>query len=212
MSTSYISYGYLDALTGEPFDQRTSMGGPLAPQGVVFGFALESQYPTTTPTFYGTTEGLTSLPGILSVLEKADYDAAEAAEMAAREALRVAAASAAINAERDWRIASPFTFEGHPYQSDDESRQRIDKSRGSAMAAVMGGAQPGDLRWTGVDVDFFWIALDDTRVTMDAQTMIRLGNASAAREGLLIVAANDLKRRVASGEVIANLGDDALWP
>jgi hypothetical protein len=117
-----------------------------------------------------------------------------------------------IDAERDRRIQLPFEFEGHLFQSDDLSRARIDKSRGSALAAAIGGAQPGDLRWTGLPVDFFWIALDNTRVAMDAPTMIRLGNASAANEGLQIVAANDLKKRIEAGEAIADIGADALWP
>lgn len=117
-----------------------------------------------------------------------------------------------INAERDRRLGLGITFAGHPYQTDEISRQRINTSRISAMAAIMGGAQPGDLRWPGVDKDFFWIAADDVRVPMDAQTMVAFGNAVAAREGLLIVAGNDLKQRIAAGEAISNIGDDKLWP
>lgn len=117
-----------------------------------------------------------------------------------------------INAERDRRLGLGITFAGHPYQTDEISRQRINTSRISAMAAIMGGAQPGDLRWPGVDKDFFWIAADDERVPMDAQTMVAFGNAVAAREGLLIVAGNDLKQRIAAGEAISNIGDDKLWP
>lgn len=118
----------------------------------------------------------------------------------------------AINAERDRRLGLGITFAGHPYQTDEISRQRINTSRISAMAAIMGGAQLGDLRWPGVDKDFFWIAADDVRVPMDAQTMVAFGNAVAAREGLLIVAGNDLKQRIAAGEAISNIGDDKLWP
>lgn len=117
-----------------------------------------------------------------------------------------------IDAERDRRIAGGITFAGAVFQTDDTSRQRIEKARVSALTALQSGVQAGDLRWTGVGSDFFWIALDNTRVPMDAPTTVAFGSAVAAREGLIIVAASDLKKRIAAGEVIANVGDDALWP
>ena len=116
-----------------------------------------------------------------------------------------------VNAERDRRLSRGITFQNHVFQTDPDSRERIDRSRISAMAAIMGGVQTGDLRWHGLPVDFFWIAADDTRVPMDAQTMVALGNAMAAREGLLIVAGNDIKQRIAAGQAVS-IGDDALWP
>ncbi|WP_019998866.1 DUF4376 domain-containing protein [Aureimonas ureilytica] len=118
----------------------------------------------------------------------------------------------AVNAERDRRLNRGVTFAGHLFQTDDEARARINTARMSAAIAIMGGVQPGDLRWPGVDKDFFWIAADDVRVPMDAQTMVAFGNSVAAREGLLIVAGNDLKQRIAAGEAISNIGDDKLWP
>lgn len=116
-----------------------------------------------------------------------------------------------VNAERDRRLSLGITFQNHTFQTDPDSRERIDRSRISAMAAIMGGVQPGDLRWHGLPVDFFWIAADDTRVPMDAQTMVAFGNGMAAREGLLIIAGNDIKKRIAAGEAVS-IGDDALWP
>lgn len=80
----YVRYQYVDAITGQPFDASTSRGGPVAPEDTVFGFALESQYPTNSPTFYGKTDGATDLPGIISVITKAEYDAAKKAEDDAR--------------------------------------------------------------------------------------------------------------------------------
>ncbi|WAJ27138.1 DUF4376 domain-containing protein [Antarcticirhabdus aurantiaca] len=137
-----------------------------------------------------------------------------AAEEATFEAGRQPAArtDADIDAERDRRLRAGITYAGNVFQSDDTSRERIDRSRISAIVAIMNGVQEGDMRWHGLPVDFFWIAANDTRVPMDAQTMVAFGNAVAAREGLLIVAGNDLKQRITAGEVIADIGSNALWP
>lgn len=100
--------------------------------------------------------------------------------------------SDSVDAERDQRLQS-FTFGGVLYDFDEVSRNRIDKARGSALAALIAGAQPGDLRWADANHDFGWIAADNTFHTMDAQTTLAFGNAAAAWEGLHIVAARNLK-------------------
>lgn len=117
-----------------------------------------------------------------------------------------------IDAERDRRIDLGITFSGKFFQTADLDRERIDRSRISAMAALMNGVQEGNLRWHGLPVDFFWIAADNSRVPMDAQTMVAFGNAVAAREGVMIVAGNDLKRRIAAGETIPDITGNSLWP
>ena len=117
-----------------------------------------------------------------------------------------------VDGERDRRINAGITFNGTVFQTDDRSRTRIEKARVSAITALQSGVQAGDLKWTGVGTDFFWIALDNTRVPMDAPTTVAFGSAVAAREGLIIVAASDLKKRIEAGEAIANVGDNALWP
>lgn len=82
----YITFTNVDVQTGIPVTIEPARNGPTLPAGCGFGFALESQYPTAAPTFYGQTDGPLDTPGILSVITKAQYDAAEAAEMEAREA------------------------------------------------------------------------------------------------------------------------------
>ncbi len=80
----YISYTYIDAVTKVPVTKAPAQGGPASPEvhDLVFGFALESQYPTSAPIFYGTcrdgTDPLT--PGILSVMGEDMYVAARDAE------------------------------------------------------------------------------------------------------------------------------------
>ncbi|WP_427023052.1 DUF4376 domain-containing protein [Aureimonas ureilytica] len=214
----YITYAPIDRQFG-CLERDLPPGAPFngidPVDGITFGFALQSRYPLgpgEPDIRFGTvSKKPADNPAILlRAVTKAEYDAAYAAEMAAR--VPEPPSDTDINAERDRRLGLGITFAGHPYQTDEISRQRINTSRISAMAAIMGGAQPGDLRWPGVDKDFFWIAADDVRVPMDAQTMVAFGNAVAAREGLLIVAGNDLKQRIAAGEAISNIGDDKLWP
>lgn len=99
-----------------------------------------------------------------------------------------------VDAERDRRLQT-FTFAGVVYDFDEISRNRIDKARGSALAALIAGAEPGDLRWADPNNDFGWISADNTFHTMDAQTALAFGNAAAAWEGLHIVAARNLKNQ-----------------
>ncbi|WP_152045511.1 hypothetical protein [Aureimonas psammosilenae] len=91
--TSYVTFCYLDAGTGVPANVQPQMlNGQRAPNGVTWGFSLESRWPIGSKNSlfdicYGTTNGKTDIPGILSVITKADYDAAQAVEIAAREAI-----------------------------------------------------------------------------------------------------------------------------
>lgn len=115
---------------------------------------------------------------------------------------------ARVNAERDRRI-SKFTFNGVVYDYDPTSSDRIDKARGSALAAIIAGAQPGNLRWADPEVDFGWIAANNSFTLMDAPTTLAFGNAAAAWEGLHIVAARTLKDMTNIPEDYAN---DSYWP
>lgn len=113
-----------------------------------------------------------------------------------------------VNVERDRRI-SKFTFNGIIYDYDPMSSDRIDKARGSALAAIIAGAQPNDLRWADPNVDFGWITAANGFTLMDAQTTLAFGNAAADWEGLHIVAARTLKDMNPVPEDYAN---DQYWP
>ena len=83
---NYIVFTYVDSVTEVPVSSTTpTLNGPKYPNGASFGFALESKYPTDTPTFYGTTEGLTTLPGIYRVITKDEYDEAYKKELLDRQ-------------------------------------------------------------------------------------------------------------------------------
>lgn len=84
----YLKYTYVDAITGIPVNEAPATNGPKAPdvEGLEFSFALESQYPTNTPTFFGTCpdESITMVPGVIDVLTEADFLRAQKDEMFAR--------------------------------------------------------------------------------------------------------------------------------
>lgn len=121
----------------------------------------------------------------------------------------------AVNRIRDERLVSDFAFNGVVYQADERSQERLDRARASALAAIIGGAQVGNYRWHGEDVDFFWIAKDNSRIDMDAHTTLAFGNAVVAREGLLISAGDSLKKTIdaASDQNSLDAIDiEAGWP
>ncbi|CDN54764.1 Hypothetical protein RG1141_CH24260 [Neorhizobium galegae bv. officinalis bv. officinalis str. HAMBI 1141] len=108
-------------------------------------------------------------------------------------------ASADVDAERDRRITAGFVFDGVLYQSDKEARENIMGAHKAASDAMMlFGAQAGNFAWrklldpAGPEV-FEWIASDNSRVPMDAQTVLRFGYAALAHKASHIFATSDLK-------------------
>ena len=102
----YIKYTAVDYITRVPVSEAPAQNGPDMPAvtGLQFGFALESQYPTNVPTFYGTCDddADTDIPGVLGVLTADEHASAEVAEMEARDA----AAARAVRMQRDALIAA----------------------------------------------------------------------------------------------------------
>lgn len=118
--------------------------------------------------------------------------------------------SEAVNAERDRRIVAGFDFNGVRFQSRPEDRENIMGAFSMADTALtVGGKQPGDLRWHDGDEDFVFIAEDNTRVPMDAVTVLGLGKAAAAQKSAMTFAANDLKKM---NPIPADFTDDRHWP
>lgn len=114
-----------------------------------------------------------------------------------------------VNAERDRRIQSGFTFNGVRFQTRPDDQKRIAGVGTMALGAMVNGAQAGDLRWADPDSDFAWIAEDNTEVTMDAQTAFAFGLAYAAWERAHIFAARAIKELELIPEDYA---DDSHWP
>ncbi len=80
----YLKYTYVDAVTGIPCTEAPMHNGPAAPAvaGLEYGFALETEYPTRTPTFYGTApdDAVIGVPGVLAAVTQGEYEAARRAE------------------------------------------------------------------------------------------------------------------------------------
>jgi len=147
-----------------------------------------------------TTKVLRELSAEEQAVVQAQVDADAAADFAAN-------ASAYIDAERDRRIAKGFLFNGVLYQSRDGDLANISGAAVLALGAIIGGTQPGNLRWHGGATDFEWIADDNTRHPMDAQTVMAFGAVAANWKSAHIFAANDLKANPPT-----DYASDQYWP
>ena len=116
-----------------------------------------------------------------------------------------------INAARDRRIDAGITFNGVLFQTRPEDRENIQGAYSRAQSAILiDGAQPGDFTWHGGPSDFEWIAANDSRVKMDAQTMMAFGEAVLDHKSAHIFAANAIK---AMDPVPSDFDEIvALWP
>ncbi len=115
-----------------------------------------------------------------------------------------------VNTERDRRIATRFTFNGILYDFNMRAKTDITGAGVLAGLAIIAGAQPGDLFWSSEeDEEFGWIAADNTRVLMDAQTCFAFSRAAALH----------YRRHIEAGRVLKDLDtipldftEDNYWP
>jgi hypothetical protein len=115
-----------------------------------------------------------------------------------------------VDMERDRRIAEGFTFAGVVYQSRPGDLENIAGASTAALGAMVGGAQPGNLRWHGGASDFSWIAADNSVNAMDAQTMFSFGLAAMAHKHAHIFAARAIKDMDPIPADFAT--NEAYWP
>lgn len=115
-----------------------------------------------------------------------------------------------VDEERDRRIAAGYTFNGVLYQTERQAdRENILGAQGTSLAAMFAGAQEGDLRWSTPESDFFWIAADNSRVPMDAQTTQAFAQGAMAYKAKLVIAGSNLKGMT---PIPADYADDKWWP
>ncbi len=117
----YVKFTYVNQLYMPDFD------------GLQFDFALESEYPTVNPVFYGTCNSAIG-DGLIAVITKAEYDQDKVNEMAARKAKYDMQTSEQI-ADRRWKEeTSGFVFNGVHIETD---RTAVAMVAGAALAASL---------------------------------------------------------------------------
>lgn len=181
-----------------------NLPGMTAEDLALIGHKIIRDDPTQSADFYIITDGALELDGDV-YRQRLTYTARTPEEI--RELV-----GPRVNAERDARSRAGFAFpeaNGKMYDFDEDSRARISGAGVLAFAAIVNGAQPGDLRWADPDNDFAWIAQDNTVIGMDAQTCFAFGQAAASRESDHIFAAKTLKDMATIPE---DFRDDQYWP
>lgn len=115
-----------------------------------------------------------------------------------------------VNAERDRRLRT-FPFGGQRYNFVDGKGSDVNVAGAGtlALAAIMAGAQPGDLRWASADYDFTWTTAGNAIVPMDAQTTLNFAKAAADWKALHIYAARSIKDLT---PIPDDYADDGRWP
>ena len=112
-----------------------------------------------------------------------------------------------VNAERDRRM-SAFVFGGKTYDLQGQSLANVSGAGTLALAAIINGAQVGNLRWADPDADFTWIANDNTMTPMDAQTTWAFAQTAAAWRKHCIFKARTIKDMT---PIPANYTADSYW-
>ena len=133
----YLKYTHVDAVTGVPITEAPASNGPAEPsvKALQFVFALESLYPTAKPILYGTAPDSSDIDiaGVLASLTKAEFDAAQTAELAARAARVTSGLFVAIPAERKSREVAGLIWNGVFISTDGEDQPKIQSARSAAQ-------------------------------------------------------------------------------
>jgi hypothetical protein len=114
-----------------------------------------------------------------------------------------------VDSERDRRIDAGFTFNGIKYDSDTAARENLSGAATAALSAIIAGATAGDYNWLDPSSEFEWIAQDNTRIPLDAQSTFALGQAALSHKSAHIFAARALKDQ---SPIPLDFADDAHWP
>lgn len=113
-----------------------------------------------------------------------------------------------VNAERDRRI-SVFPFNGKLYDFDGPGRENVQGAFSMASAALLAGAEAGNLRWSDPSYDFSWITKANEIVPMDAHQVVAFGMAAAAWKSAHIFRARALKDM---NPIPLDFANDSHWP
>jgi hypothetical protein len=163
----YLKYTYVDSVTGVSITDAPAANGPVPPAiaGLDFDFALESQYPTNVPIFFGTApdEADVIVDGVLDVLDHAAYESARAAELEARKAIKHRLRVLALENARE----AGFQHNGLTIASDEKSQSLFNALNTEAGLALLAGTQEA-LDAFAAGLGSGWRATDGTVVATDA--------------------------------------------
>ncbi len=113
-----------------------------------------------------------------------------------------------VNSERDRRMQT-FAWNGKLFDFGRDDIINIQGVGTLSLAAIVNGAQPGDLRWSSPDADFTWIAADNTQMPMDAHQAFDFAKTAAAWREAHIRAARAIKD---TAPIPLDYGDNKYWP
>lgn len=143
----YLKFTQVDSVTGKSVMDEFAKNGPSMPsiEGLEFGFALESEYPTNTPTFYGTApdDSELDISGVTGVITQAEFDGALISEIAARDFILREKRLGEIPAERYRREIAGLVWSGVFIATDQTSQSKIQSTR----AAVQEGLRVDGSIW-----------------------------------------------------------------
>ncbi|NTG48957.1 DUF4376 domain-containing protein [Agrobacterium rhizogenes] len=114
-----------------------------------------------------------------------------------------------VDEERDRRIDMGFTFNGVRYDSDAPARENLSGAATAALSAIIAGATVGDYNWLDPSSEFEWIAQDNTKIPLDAQSTFALGQAALSHKSAHIFAARAIKDQ---SPIPSDFADDSHWP
>lgn len=110
---------------------------------------------------------------------------------------------AEANRQRNEALDAGIEFEGRLYQTRARDRENLALvGQAAVLAITQGGAEPKDATWGREGgKEFKWIAADNSRVALDAQTMARLSESVAVRQSQIMVATRDVKDQINAGQI-----------
>ena len=189
----HVTFTHVDSVTGVPGYIEPMSNGPAFPNvsGLTYLFALESQYPTDKPVFYGTCldDADVRIPGVLHVVTEQDAFSAHVNELKRRLA------------NKRWMVETGGTTIGETFVNTDRDTQSK-----LIAARILAKEDPAyTIRWK----------LPTGFVTLDAPTLIAIADGVRAhvqaafdREDELTTAINAATTHDALDAIDINAG----WP
>ena len=200
----YIKFTYVDYITGVSVYSEPALNGSKFPavEGLEFIWARESEYPTETPEFFGTSpdSSPTQVEGVLGVFPQLDWEQMRRDELQVRGATPEAKWEA-IKVERDRRMYLGVKVGAHWYHSDSASRIQ------QLALVMMGAAIPKGLQWktlSGAAVPVF--------VEMTQALALELFQATVASDHAVFLAGETHRAALESSNEPASYSFDAGWP